>query len=167
MVTALWVSRAYASRDDGPTSLIVPDGAPICRRTLHWDVTMLRTLSLALLAASPVRAQLADDARITEGLITVGIAYEISEVCPTIDARTVRGLSYLLSLRAAARRLGYSDAEIEMFMDDDAAKDRLEAVARARLAQKGAARGDVASHCRVGEAEVARDSQIGRLLSLR
>ncbi|GIT92918.1 hypothetical protein JANAI62_33760 [Jannaschia pagri] len=114
--------------------------------------------------ASAAQAGLEDEARITEGLIAVGIAYEISEVCPRLDGRTLRGLQYLLALKSAARDLGYSAAEIEAFIDDDAAKDRLEAVARRRLAQKGARRGDVEAHCRVGEAELAADSQIGRLL---
>ncbi|PWJ12481.1 DUF5333 domain-containing protein [Jannaschia seohaensis] len=122
-------------------------------------------LAFAVLFAQPAVAELEQEPRITEGLITVGIAYEISELCPSLDARTIRGLRYLLALKAAARDLGYSDAEIDAFIDDDAAKDRLEAVARARLAAKGARRGDVAAHCRVGEAELAADSQIGRLLS--
>jgi hypothetical protein len=122
------------------------------------------TLVLALFA-SAASAGLEDETRITEGLITVGIAYEISEVCPEIGARRLRGLRYLLALRAAAADLGYSETEIESFIDDDAAKDRLEAVARARLAAKGAREGDVAAHCRVGAAELAADSQIGRLLS--
>jgi hypothetical protein len=120
--------------------------------------------ALALMAA-PALAGLEEEPRITEGLITVGIAYEISEVCPEIDARRLRGLEYLLRLRAAASELGYSSAEIEAFIDDDAAKDRLEAVARARLAAKGAREGDVAAHCRVGRAELEADSQIGRLLA--
>ncbi|TFL20225.1 DUF5333 domain-containing protein [Jannaschia formosa] len=123
-------------------------------------------LALALpLLATPAFAGLEQEPRITEGLITVGIAYEISEVCPSIDGRKIRGLRYLLALKAAARELGYSAAEIDAFVDDDAAKDRLEAVARQRLAAKGATEGDVAAHCRVGEAELAADSQIGRLLS--
>ena len=118
----------------------------------------------AILLAGPAGAGLEQEPRITEGLITVGIAYEISEVCPSIGARKLRGLSYLLALRSAAEDLGYTAAEVDAFIDDDAAKDRLEAIARQRLADKGARRGDVAAHCRVGEAELAGDSQIGRLL---
>ena len=121
-------------------------------------------LALSLLAA-PVQAGLEQEPRITEGLITVGIAYEISEVCPSISPRKLRGLQYLLALRSAASGLGYSGAEIDAFIDDDAAKDRLEAAARKRLAALGATRGDVAAHCRVGDAQIRGDTQIGRLLS--
>ena len=128
----------------------------------------LRPLAAALiLAASPALAGLEQEPRITEGLINVGIAYEISEICPSIDARTFRGLRYLLALKAAARDLGYSAAEVDAFIDDDAAKDRLEAIARERLARLGAGPGDVAAHCRVGVEQVAKDTQIGRLLSPR
>ncbi|WP_308917539.1 DUF5333 domain-containing protein [Jannaschia sp. LMIT008] len=112
-------------------------------------------------------ADLADERGITEGLITVGIAYEIAEVCPDIDGRRFRGLRYLLALRSAAEDMGYSAAEIDAFVDDDAEKDRLEAIARRRLQAKGARPGDPGSHCRVGMAEVASGSQIGRLLRPR
>ncbi|WP_298429484.1 DUF5333 domain-containing protein [uncultured Jannaschia sp.] len=127
----------------------------------------LRALAATLtVAATPVfAAGLEDEPRITEGLITVGIAYEIAEVCPTIGPRRIRGLRYLLALKSAASDLGYSDDEIETFIDDDAAKDRLEVIARERLAGLGASRGDVAAHCRVGAAEVANDTQVGRLLN--
>ena len=122
---------------------------------------------LAALLAAPASAALKDERAISEGLIVIGIAYEISEVCPEIDARRLRGLNALLSLRNAARRMGYSNAEIEAYIDDDAEKDRLEAIARDRLARLGARRGDVAAHCTVGRAEVAKGSSIGRLLSAR
>ncbi|MEM9795119.1 MAG: DUF5333 domain-containing protein [Pseudomonadota bacterium] len=127
----------------------------------------LLCLPLGLVLAGPAFADLADERRITEGLITVGIAYEISEVCPSIDGRTFRGLRYLLALKSAARDLGYSDREIDAYVDDDAEKDRLEAIARDRLVRMGAARGDVGAHCAVGQAELAKDSQIGRLLRAR
>ena len=130
----------------------------------------VRSLLLAALAttlALPASAALRDERGIGEGLITVGIAYEISEVCPTIDARRLRGLNYLLSLRSAARNLGYSAAEVEAYIDDDAEKDRLEAIARQRLSRMGARKGDVRAHCTVGRQEVAKDSQIGRLLAPR
>lgn len=119
------------------------------------------------LAAVPAHARLGDEPTITEGLIAVGIAYEISEVCPTVDARKVRGLARLMGLRGRAAALGYSAAEIDAFVEDDAEKDRLEAIARARLAAMGAPRGDVEAHCVVGRREAARGGPIGSLLRAR
>ena len=130
----------------------------------------LRPLCLtlaALLTSSPAFADLKDERRISEGLITVGIAYEISEVCPDINARKIRGLRYLLALKSAASDLGYSSDEIDAYIDDDVEKDRLEVIARQRLAALGARKGDVAAHCAVGRAQVAQDTQVGRLLNPR
>ena len=120
--------------------------------------------ALALCLALPAQAELRDEPRVTEGLIAVGIAYEISEVCPQIGPRRLRGLNYLFSLKGIARDLGYSEAQIDAFVDSKSEQDRLEAIARTRLQQLGAQPGDAASHCAVGRAEMARDSAIGRLL---
>jgi len=118
------------------------------------------------LAGGPAVAQqrLKDVGYVTEGLIAVGIAYEISEVCGDISARTFRGLAYLNQLRSHARGLGFSNAEISAYTDNRQEKDRLEAIARERLAAMGATPGDVASHCAVGKAEMAKASAIGTLL---
>lgn len=128
---------------------------------------MLRPIALAgLLAATPVMAKppLGEVPAIRDGLIAVAIAYEISEVCPTIRARTLTGIARLNGLRGTARQLGYSRQEIDSFINDQAEKDRLEALARQELTRLGAVRGDAASHCRVGQAEIARRSAVGSLL---
>ncbi|KAA9009735.1 DUF5333 domain-containing protein [Histidinibacterium aquaticum] len=121
--------------------------------------------ALTLLAASAAQAApLAEERVIREGLIAAGIAYEIGEVCDSLDARLLRGLAYLEQLRGTALELGYTRAEIEAFLDDDAEADRLEAEARARLAAKGAVKGIAESHCAVGRAEIAAGTTIGQLL---
>lgn len=107
---------------------------------------------------------LGQEPRISEGLIAVAIAYEVGRVCPDIEARRWRGMSYLMQLRGVARDLGYSNDEIDSFINDSAEKARLERNARARLAQKGARRDNVAEHCAVGRREIAAQSVIGKLL---
>lgn len=114
--------------------------------------------------AAPAQADLGQEPRVTEGLIAVGIAYEISRVCPQIDARTLRGVRYLWQLRDTARQLGYSDAQIDAFIDNRSEKTRLEGIARSRLRRAGVASGDVEAHCRFGRAQIAQDNAIGRLL---
>jgi len=123
-------------------------------------------LSLSVGISGPATAQksLGDVAYITEGLIAVGIAYEISEVCNDIDARLLRGIGYLNQLRDHARGLGYSRSEIDAYVDNKAEQDRLEGIARGRLKAMGAAPGDEASHCAVGRDEIAKQSTIGYLL---
>lgn len=127
--------------------------------------TCLAAVSAALFS-TPLSAQqrLSDVGYVTEGLIAVGIAYEISEVCDSISPRTLRGLAYLNQLRNHAKGLGFSGAEIDAYTDDRAEQDRLEGVARQRLASMGAKPGDESSHCAVGQAEINKGSTIGYLL---
>ena len=110
------------------------------------------------------QSKLSEVGYVTEGLIAVALAYEISEVCDDIDARTFRGLTYLNQLRTHARELGFSNDEIKAFTDNKAEQNRLEAIARQRLEAKGAIPGDAASHCTVGRAEIAGGTTIGYLL---
>lgn len=121
-------------------------------------------LALSTAAAAPAQPPLSQFAPVTEGLIAVGMALELSETCPQIDARQLRGLFYLNALKRQAQEAGYSSAQIDAFVEDDAQKAALEAEARARLAALGAVPGDTASHCRVARAEIQRGSDAGRLL---
>lgn len=107
---------------------------------------------------------LKDVPEVRDGIIYVGMAYEISERCDSISARLFRGLGYLQSLRSHARSLGYSEDEIEAYINDEAEKDRLEAIARAQLASLGAIPGDEASYCAVGRAQIAANTRVGWLL---
>lgn len=123
-------------------------------------------IALALLSATPAAANppLAEVAEISEGLIAAAIAYEIGDKCDALDARILRGISFLNGLRDRASELGYSDAEIEAFLDNREEKRRLEGVARQRLADMGGVVGDWDSYCTVGRAEIDAGTQIGRLL---
>lgn len=122
-------------------------------------------VAVALLAM-PARANppLGEVSVVTEGLIAAAIAYEIGDRCESLDARILAGIAFLHRLKTHAASLGYTAAEIDAFIDNGAEADRLEAIARARLAEKGGVAGDWATYCAVGQAEIAAGSQIGRLL---
>ena len=127
-------------------------------------VTLLAcTVTLSAGHASAQTA-LKDVPKVRDGIIYVGMAYEISERCESISARLFRGLGYLQSLRSHARSLGYSEDEIEAYINDEDEKDRLEAIARAQLENLGAVRGDDASYCAVGRAQIAANTRVGWLL---
>lgn len=124
---------------------------------------LLATLILtgqAALALGPLK----DEPSVRDGIIAVGMAYEIGDKCGSIEARYLRGLSYLNQLKSHAAELGYTQAEIDAYIDDDAEKDRLEGVARQQLADLGAVPGDEASYCAVGAAQIAAGTQVGQLL---
>ena len=130
---------------------------------------LLRSLALVLgfavlAGTSAARPALQDDAVLTEGLINTAIAYEIGRKCDRLDARILRGINFLYGLKAHAESLGYSTSEIEAYVDDDAEKERLEAIARQRLRDLGGVPGEWESYCLVGEGQIAAGTQIGRLL---
>ena len=117
-----------------------------------------------LAAPSSAQTPLKDVAEIRDGIIHVGMAYEISEKCGDIDARLFRGIGFLNSLKRRARALGYSEAEIDAYVNDEAEKDRLEGIARGLLADLGVVSGDEASYCAVGRAQIAANTRVGWLL---
>ncbi|HVG48547.1 MAG TPA: DUF5333 domain-containing protein [Rubellimicrobium sp.] len=127
-------------------------------------------LALALLCGTPaaLAAQdlppLGEVPVITEGLINTAIAYELDRKCDELEGRRLQGIAFLWSLESEARRLGYSRQEIQAFIDNEAEKDRLEAIARERLRGMGAVEGQWDTYCAVGRAEIAKDSPIGALL---
>ena len=107
---------------------------------------------------------LSDEAEIRDALLVVGMAYEISRKCDSIDARTVTGIRTLLNLKSRARELGYSNAEIDAYVDDKAEKKRLEGIARGQLAQLGVVADDPETYCTVGRDQIAKGTGVGRLL---
>jgi uncharacterized membrane protein len=119
-----------------------------------------------VMSAGHLSAQTAlkDVAHVRDGIIAVGMAYEISEKCDSISARLFRGFGYLQSLRSHARSLGYSNDEIDAYINDKAEKDRLEAIARAQLASLGVTANDPDSYCTVGRAQIAANTRVGWLL---
>lgn len=132
------------------------------RTTIAIIVVLLATVSFA--GTLSAQSALKDEAAVRDGIIDVGIAYEISQNCDNISARTFRGIGFLRSLRTTARDLGYTDAEIDAYIDDRAEQRRLEGIAREQLASLGAVTGDPASYCAVGQAQIAANSRIGWLL---
>ena len=128
----------------------------------------LLLLSTALCGALAQPAQalppLSENRAITEGLIAVGMALELGENCPDLSPRMVRGLFYLNGLKGQARDAGYSDAQIDAFVQDAGQKARLEDAARTRLRALGVQDDLAESYCTVGRAQIAADTAAGRLL---
>jgi len=130
----------------------------------------MKTLSAlafaAFMATSTAQAQSSpgDVTEVTEGLIAVGMAVELSDKCDGVSARTLRGINFLFGLKGLLEDAGFSDAQIDAYIDDRAEKDRLEGIARGRLADLGVVTGDSGTYCTVARAQIAQGTQIGRLL---
>lgn len=125
------------------------------------------TVALAL-SALPASASALEpinkEAHINTTLLQGFIGDQIANNCPTIEARKLRALAELASLRSYALEKGYTSAEIKAFVTDKAEKARGKAEAEAWLKAKGAEPGNPDAYCRIGEEEIAKQSLIGYLL---
>lgn len=104
---------------------------------------------------------------IDDPMFAVALAIEISDKCDEIDARTLKGLSYLWSLKRKASALGYGDAEINTYRKSPAEKARMRARGEAYMKSKGLNPESAADLCTLGHAEIARGSLTGSLLKAR
>lgn len=136
--------------------------------TLYFKVLAVcaTITAVGLMTTTSVRAQdwqpLHNDPEISNGFTVLAIGNRIRKVCPDIDARLVRALGYVQTLRSRAGDLGYSRTEIDDFIDEE--DSHYNAIARRYLAQQGAELSDIEAVCRVGRDEIAAQSPIGRLL---
>lgn len=122
---------------------------------------------LALPAVAAGKPPLRDVPQIDDRMLWVAIAIEISDRCDSIDPRTLRGLNYLWTLRSEARTLGYSTAEIKAYVDSEAEKARMRARGEAYLRARGLNPENNADLCTLGQAEIAKGSQIGAFLRMK
>jgi hypothetical protein len=118
-------------------------------------------LSLVTPAMAAGKPALRDVAQIDDRMLWVALALEIS------DPRTVRGLNYLWSIRSDAQKLGYSNAEIKAYVDSDAEKARMRGRGEAYVRSHGLNPENDADLCKLGQAEIAKGSQIGAFLRLK
>ncbi|MHC0054033.1 DUF5333 domain-containing protein [Actibacterium sp. D379-3] len=125
--------------------------------------------ALAIPAASGAVAanSLREHKQINDGLAVIAAADMIRKNCETVDPRMIRAYGFMQSLKGTANAAGFSDDEIEAFVEDKAEKARVEAAARAYLATLGADPATPQSYCAAGLYEIERNSQIGVLLKAK
>ncbi len=125
-------------------------------------------MAMCLLAgaagASAARPPLHENPPVVSAFYAIGLADEVRRNCDAIDARMLRAWRFLNAIERHARDSGYSEAEIDEFVRNRAAKERLRARIRADLAERGATPKTPDGYCAVGREEIAKDSVAGRLL---
>lgn len=104
---------------------------------------------------------------IDRNMLWVALAIEISDRCDQIAPRNLKGLLVLNDLRARARDLGYSNAEIEDYATSDAEKARMRQLGEQYVKSQGLDPDVPADLCSLGAAEIARNSRIGALLKAK
>jgi len=128
--------------------------------------TLIAACALTLSAALPAAAQsgLAGETAINNKLFVFAMANEIRKACDDISPRMFRALNFRNALYADARAKGYSDAQIDAYIDNKAEQNKMRARGNQYLAQFGASLSDKPALCRVGRSEIQKRSQIGSLL---
>lgn len=123
-------------------------------------------LALVLGMATPAFAlpPLSENAYINDRLVQARVADRIRKECNDIAARFAYAYSQARALKQYALDQGYSDAEIEAFLDSKPDKDRVKAAAEAYLVTNGATAGNEEAFCALGRKEIAAGSVAGSLI---
>ncbi|MEP4197360.1 MAG: DUF5333 domain-containing protein [Aliishimia sp.] len=104
---------------------------------------------------------------VENGLFAVAVADKIRRECGDISGRLLRARSFLNKLYDTARAEGYSDAEIDSYINSDEQKNRMRAKRDAFLSKQGVVKASSETYCAAGRAEIQKTSQIGTLLKAR
>lgn len=110
---------------------------------------------------------LASNDRVRRELVSAAIADEIRIHCPTISARMLRALGRLHELENYAFSLGYTAEDVREMRRSEENRAELRRLRDGYLAQNGVVEGDADSYCRLGLAEIERQTLIGWLLNAR
>ncbi|MCW9044296.1 MAG: DUF5333 domain-containing protein [Pseudopelagicola sp.] len=144
-------------------------GLSVISRGMPRAAVVAVLLSACVAAPAPAssaaaRPHLRDVTEINDGLFAVAIAREIKDHCPDITARYFRAFNFLANLKRKARDLGYTNDEIDAYVENDEEKARMRARGEAYLAAKDVSYDDPQSFCALGREEIKKSSQIGVLL---
>lgn len=129
--------------------------------------TGLATLAVAAMVPAASAASLAQETDINDALFEIAVANEIRKECDSIGPRIFTAIGRMNALKAEARRRGYSDAEIDAYVNDKAEKQKMRARRNEYIRAQGAVPDDGPSLCALGESEIAKQSPIGALLVAR
>jgi hypothetical protein len=130
----------------------------------RWFLTVAAAI-VATSFAAPVAAKtpLSDQTYVVDRLMAARVAHRITKVCNAYSPRMVYAWGEARALKRWALSQGYTDAEIDAFLDDKAEKKRIYALAEDYLKAKGAV--DEASFCALGRSEIDGRTYIGSFLN--
>lgn len=126
-------------------------------------------IAAALLAATPAAAlePLSQNAYVNNRLVQARVADLVRRGCPTIDARLIRAFSEARALKRHALKQGYSESQIDAFLDSREDRRRIYEQADRYMVERGVVNGQPDTFCRLGRDEIARQTVAGSLLSAR
>jgi uncharacterized membrane protein len=132
---------------------------------------MMTTFVLTVVLAGGAMAEnvsakpgLPNETDINHGLLAVAAADKIRRACDSISGRFFRARGYVNDLKDLALERGYSEDEINAYVNDDAEQDKMRAKRNDYFKSRGASNLDPDSLCVLGREEIRKNSQIGSLL---
>lgn len=129
---------------------------------------LFAALALALLGTlAAAQVPLNAEPYINDRLVQARVADVLRRGCPDISARLVRAFNEARALKRYALDQGYSEAQIDIFLDSSAERQRIYAQADRYMVQNGVVNGQPETFCRLGRDEIARQTVAGSLLSAR
>ena len=129
-------------------------------RTIKTSALTLAVPATPALALVPINEEPVIHQKLLQGFIGDAIA----DNCPTMEARKLRALGELNSLRDYALRQGYEADVVREFVTSKTEKTKFKAEAAEWLKAKGAEPGKPEAYCAIGEEEIAKGSLAGSLL---
>ena len=133
---------------------------------------MRRTLGAALVAATlaaPATAlpPLSQEPHVNDSLIQARVADMLRRGCPSLDARIIRAFSEARKLKRYALDKGYSEDQIDAFLENRDERRRIYAEADRYMTANGVVNGQPETFCRLGQQEIAQKTIAGSLLVAR
>lgn len=129
----------------------------------------LTALALSLVMAAGAAGAsagtgLKNESDINDGLLAIAVADKIRRECSSIGARFFRAQGFINDLKSLAEHRGYSQADIDAYINDDVEKAKMRERRNAYFEARGASNLDPESLCVLGRDEISRNSRIGHLL---
>lgn len=135
-------------------------------RTAFRTIALAGALTGGLTAATVAQAlpPLSQNSYVTDRLVAARVADRIRRTCPTISARLIYAYSQARALKTYALKQGYTNDQIDAFLDDKAEKRKIYAVAEKYLTDNGATPDNVQGFCALGRKEIENRTIAGSLI---
>ena len=131
-------------------------------------MTIRIALILAVLASPAVaKESLWTYDRISKGLFDIGVAEAVRRNCTSISEKKLPAMAFALGLYNYAKSKGYTHSEVQAFLDSDAEQDKLEKRVRAHYKALNLNPDTANSLCDYGKDQIAKSSQVGKLLKVK
>lgn len=124
--------------------------------------------AVAATTQAEVNETLRNTPSIYNGLFTAALIKHVTDTCPAVapPGRVTR-VNYFLGLYNQARRLGFSRAQIEGFVEDKSEQAQMRSLVESHLRRAGVDPKNEAAVCAYARAEIAGGTPLGRQLRER